>query len=65
MYELHIILSIFTSLHTLGLVYKKTYLKTDQNIRTGTGDSQVSGHCGEEKHRGFAVLVGLIVKLSA
>ena len=28
------------------------------------GDSQVSGHCGEKKHRGLAVLVGLIVKLS-
>ena len=29
-----------------------------------TGDSQVSGHCGENKHRGLAVLVGLIVKLT-
>ena len=27
-------------------------------------DSQVSGHCGEKKHRGLAVLVGLVVKLS-
>ena len=44
--------------------FLKTYLKTDQNIRTGTRDSQVSGHCGEKKHRGLAVLVGLIVKLS-
>ena len=25
------------------------------------GDSQVSGHCGEKKHRGLAVLVGLIM----
>ena len=24
------------------------------------GDSQVSGHCGEKKHRGLAVLVGLM-----
>ena len=28
------------------------------------GDSQVSGHCGEKKHRGLAVLLGLIVKFS-
>ena len=28
------------------------------------GDSQVSGHCGEKKHRALAVLVGLIIKLS-
>ena len=28
------------------------------------GDSWVSRHCGEKKHRGLAVLVGLIVKLS-
>ena len=28
------------------------------------GDSQVSGHCGENKHRKLAVLVGLILKLS-
>ena len=28
------------------------------------GDSRFSGHCGEKKHRGLAVLVGLIVKLS-
>ena len=27
-------------------------------------DSQVSGHYGEKKHRGLAVLVGLIVKPS-
>ena len=44
----------------------KTYLKMGQNIRTEikAGDSQVSGHCGEKKHRALAVLVGLIVKLS-
>ena len=28
------------------------------------GDSQVSSHCSENKHRGLAVLVGLIIKLS-
>ena len=28
------------------------------------GNSQVSGHCGEKKHRRLAVLVGLIVKIS-
>ena len=28
------------------------------------GDSQVSGHCGEKKRKGLAVLVSLIVKLS-
>ena len=28
------------------------------------GDSQVSGLCGKKNHRGLAVLVGLIVKLS-
>ena len=28
------------------------------------GDSQVSGHCGEKKNRGLAVVVGLLVKLS-
>ena len=28
------------------------------------GDSQFSGHCGEKKHSGLAVLVGLIVKLN-
>ena len=32
-------------------------LKMGQNIRT-------ENHCGEKKHRGLAVLVGLIVKLS-
>ena len=28
------------------------------------GDSQVSGHCSDKKHRGLAVLVGVVVKLS-
>ena len=28
------------------------------------GDSQVSGHCGEEKHWGFAVLSWLVSLLS-
>ena len=34
--------------------FLKTYLKTAQNIRTGT--------CGENFHRELAVLLGLIVK---
>ena len=28
------------------------------------GHSQLSGHCAERKHRGLAVLLGLIVKFS-
>ena len=28
------------------------------------GDRQLSGHCGAKKHRGLAVLVGLIDKFS-
>ena len=28
------------------------------------GDSQVSGHCGEEKHRGLAVLVCSVPELT-
>ena len=44
--------------------FLKTYFKTGQIFAQEPGDSQVSGHCGEKKHRGLAVLVGLIVKLS-
>ena len=45
--------------------FLKTYLKTwPEKFALELGDSQVSGHCGEKKHRGLAVLVGLIVKLS-
>ena len=44
--------------------FLKTYLKTDQIFAQETGHSQVSGHWGEKKHRGLAVLVGLIVKPS-
>ena len=50
----------------MALVYLaeflKTFLKTGQKFRTGF--AQVSGHCGEKKHRGPAVVVGLIVKLT-
>ena len=33
----------------------------DQNIRT---ERKRSGHCGGKKHRGLAVLVGVIVKIN-
>ena len=50
----------------MALVYLaeflKTFLKTGQKFRAGF--AQVSGHCGEKKHRGLAVVVGLIVKLT-
>ena len=44
--------------------FLKTYSKRTRIFAQELGDSQVSGHCGEKKHRGLAVLVGLIVKLS-
>ena len=34
------------------------------HIGAGEEPGQVSGHCGEKKHRGLAVLAGLIAKLS-
>ena len=52
---------------TTSLIYLaeilKTYLKTSQNF-PHRSLATVSGYCGEIKHRGLAVLAGLIVKLS-
>ena len=59
MYECTIIIYIICVAEFL-----KTYVKTAQISAQEPGDSQVSGHCGENKHRGLAVLVGLIVKRS-
>ena len=58
-WSLKIIKSIY-----LADFWKRTSKRTRISAQE-PGDSQVSGHCGEEKHRGFAVLVDLIVKLSA
>ena len=47
--------------------FLKTCLKTSKKPRIFApepGESQVSGHCGENLHIGLAVLVDLMVKLS-
>ena len=71
MYELYIILSIFTFLHTLFIyicISSRMFENIPQNgpeySHREPGDNQVSDHCGEKKHRGFAFLVGHIINLS-
>ena len=53
-------------MHSAGFTSPKTR-KPQKGARIfaqDPGDSQVSRYCDEKKHRGLAVLVGLIVKLS-
>ena len=47
-----------------GIYHKHTSKRTRIFAQEPAGDSQVSGHCGEKKYRGLAVLVGLIAKIS-
>ena len=45
--------------------FLKTCLKKAQNIHSEPGGSRVSGDFSENFHRGLAVLVGVIVKITA
>ena len=57
-------IEINSCLHISSRRFGKKTSKWARIFAQKAGDSQVSGHCDEKKHRGLAVLVGLIVKLS-
>ena len=46
-----------------GHIYSRIFENTPQNGPEYSHRNLESGHCGEKKHRGLAVLVSLIVKL--